>query len=97
MSITIRNQLRLWWSTTPALVGYPDYPGQQIEAKSDLLKTVPFRGTARAVLAEMARVRRDVGDGVFVAFFVRTADGREVDVGELKEIVQDADFRAMRH
>ena len=96
MTTTIRSQFRLYWSTAPALVGYPETREQMLAARAALLSNPPaFRGTPRAILNKMARIRRDVG-GAFVAFFVQAADGREVDVGELKEIVQDADFRAMR-
>lgn len=93
--ITIRSQFKLFYSTTPALVGYPDSREQMLEAKADLLSNPPaFRGTPRAILDKMARIRRDVGEGVFVAFFVLAPDGREIDKGELHDVVRDADFRA---
>ena len=90
--LTVRSQLALYWSTAPALVGYPDSHEQMIEAREALLSGKPdFRGTARAILARMRRVKFEVG-GASVAFFIRTPDGRDVDVDELREVVMRADM-----
>lgn len=47
--ITIRSQLALYWSTAPALVGYPDSHEQMIEAREALLSGKPdFRGSTHS-------------------------------------------------
>jgi hypothetical protein len=95
-NITARNVLRLYWSTSPALVGYPQSREQMLEARAGLLAGKPaFRGSARRVLDEMQRVRQSLG-GTFVSFFIQAADGRDVDVGELREVVWNADIPSAR-
>jgi hypothetical protein len=91
--ITTRNILRLWWDTAPALVGYPDYPGQQQEKLAELLASTPFCGTARQVLEEIARVRRNVGQGAYIRFEIRTANGAYVDINQVSDVVAAADCR----
>jgi len=94
MAFSSRSILRMWWTTAPALVGYPDTPSQRADAEASLLATTPFRGTPRAVLAEVEKVQRNVGQGVFLAVYLRTAAGATVSMDDVRSVVFESDFRA---
>ena len=85
-NLTTRTRIELRWSTDPQHVGYPA-PHQ---IGKDLLqhRTADFVGTPRQVVAEVARVRNNVGQGTCLALQFRAVTSRqEITEDELNTIV----------
>lgn len=86
-AIDSRTRLALRWSTAPRHVGYAS--GHET---NDLESQAPdFVGTPRQVDAKIQEVRRNVGQGTFLAILailvsVKTT-GERVDMDTLREIV----------
>lgn len=91
-NISRRNVLRMWWSTDPALVGYPDSAAQRDRAFALLLSSTPFRGTPRQIVTEIERVRRNIGSA-YCRFEFRTADGRSVSRDEIHDLFIETEPR----
>jgi len=90
--LSTRTMIELRWSTELHHVGYPE-PHQ---IGKDLLKNrrPDFTGTPRQVLAEAARVRRNIGDGTFCAFQFRThTTQEELDRRDLEGVINAAEYR----
>lgn len=83
-AINSRTRLALRWSTAPRHVGYA--PGHET---NDLASQAPdFVGTPRQVDAKIREVRRNIGQGTFLATLVSVkATGERVDMDTLREIV----------
>lgn len=92
-AITTRNILRMWHSTNPDLVGYAGSRAAAEYALARLLASAPFRGTPRQLVAEIARVRRESA-GALCHFTVRTANGREVSIDEIYELIDQPRYRS---
>lgn len=83
-AINSRTRLALRWSTAPRHVGYAS--GHET---NDLESQAPdFVGTPRQVDAKIQEVRRNVGQGTFLAILVSVeTTGERVDMDTLREIV----------
>jgi hypothetical protein len=85
-NLNSRTRIELRWSTDPKHVGYAE-PHQ---IGKDLLqdRTADFVGTPRQVLAEVARVRNNVGQGTYMAVQFRAVTSRqEITEDELTTLV----------
>ena len=82
--INSRTRIALRWSTAPRHVGYA-----AAHETNDLSEKAPdFVGTPRQIVAELSRVRKNIGQGTFCATLmtaVRT--GEQVSREQLVEIV----------
>jgi hypothetical protein len=83
-NINSRTRIALRWSTAPRHVGYA-----AAHETNDLAEKTPdFVGTPRQVDAEIARVRRNVGQGTFLATLLTVkTTGEVVSSDDLREIV----------
>jgi alkanesulfonate monooxygenase SsuD/methylene tetrahydromethanopterin reductase-like flavin-dependent oxidoreductase (luciferase family) len=82
--LSSRSRVDLWWSTAPRHVGYA-----APHERNDLGEGAPnFHGTPGQVLAEILKVRRNVGQGTFLAFRFHH-DGREVTRQDLDDVVSE--------
>lgn len=86
--LTTRSRIALRWSTAPRHVGY----AAAHETNDIDQKTVDFAGTPRQIVEEMARIRRNVGQGTFLATYM-THCGRVVGMDEIREILDEAEYR----
>ena len=85
--ITARSRIALRWSTAPRHVGYAN-----ANETNDLHEAAPsFTGTPRQIVAEMADIRRNVGQGTFLATYM-TNNGRQVDMSEIQEVLDAAEY-----
>lgn len=82
--INSRTRLALRWSTAPRHVGYAG-----ANETNDLAEKAPdFVGTARQIDQEIQRVRRNVGQGTFLATLVTVkTTGEQVTAETIHEIV----------
>lgn len=66
-TINTMSRIELLWSTNPSDVGYPDgRPKKAWETdKAD------FRGSPAQCLMEMRKIRKRVGESVFISFRIR--------------------------
>jgi len=90
--LSMHSRLALRWSTEPCDVGYPDRAGAP--ARDFRTGPVSLYGTPRQVVAEISAVRRRLGPGDFVAFYVTSSDGARVPLVELHWLVTEADCAA---
>ena len=84
--ITIRSQIEMRWSTSPEHMGY----GRG--SAPDEIPGPSFRGTPRAVLAEVARVQHNVGQGTYMRVDC-CHRGQRIDLQQVRDVVTDAEFR----
>ena len=82
--INSRTRIALRWSTAPRHVGYA-----AAHESNDLAEqNADFVGTPRQIDAEIQRVRRNVGQGTFLATLLTVQrTGEQVSSEELREIV----------
>lgn len=87
-ALTTRSRIALRWSTAPRHVGYAN-----ANEANDLHEAAPsFTGTPRQIIAEMADIRRNVGQGTFLATYM-TNNGRQVTMTEIQEVLDMAEYR----
>lgn len=87
-ALTTRSRIALRWSTAPRHVGYAN-----ANEANDLHEATPsFTGTPRQIVAEMARIRRNVGQGTFLATYM-TNNGRQVTMTGIQEVLDMAEYR----
>lgn len=82
--INSRTRITLRWSTAPRHVGYA-----AAHETNDLAEKAPdFVGTPRQIEAELARVRRNIGQGTFLGTIMTVkATGESVSNEDLREII----------
>jgi hypothetical protein len=86
--ITTRSRIALRWSTAPRHVGYANS-----NETNDLHETATsFTGTPRQIVAEMADIRRNVGQGTFLATHM-TNNGRIVTMDEIQDVLDMIEYR----
>lgn len=87
-TITTRSRIALRWSTAPHHVGYAG-----ANETNDLHEAAPsFAGTPRQIVAEMANIRRNVGQGTLLATYM-TNNGRQVTMTEIQEVLDMVEYR----
>ena len=87
-NLTTRSRIALRWSTAPRHVGYA-----HAHEVNDLADAMPrFVGTPRQIIAEMEDVRRNVGQGTFLATHM-TNNGRIVTMDEVRAVLAEAEYR----
>lgn len=83
--MNMRSRIEMRWSTDPSDMGYGNAP-----APSKLPGRPAYVGSPRTVLAEVARVRQNVGQGTYIRVEYRNR-GRVVQGNEIEDIVNQHD------
>ena len=86
--LTTRSRIALRWSTAPRHVGYAA-PHETNDLRE---QAVDFSGTPRQIIEELDRIRHNIGQGTFLATHM-TNNGREVEMSEIREVMDDAEYR----
>ena len=87
-TLSSRSRIEMRWSTSPSDLGYGNSPSpapMQIPGPT-------YYGSPRQVLAEIARVRHNVGEGTYLRIDLAHR-GNEISVDAVRECVLDQECR----